>query len=140
MEERKNLKNKKLWQAQRFYEKNHRQLLSVMLSKFGDGAVICQPVHDQVTVQFDNGFKLCYQNGLVDKRFRGVNMCTKTYEKLKDDAMRYGADQLQAFIDEIGWESWMDEFTEPNGDITERGLSEIDTVLAKAFNEAHGIK
>lgn len=60
-------------------------------------------------------------------------------ERLLKVAARYNPEELQLFIDETGWEDWMNDYTEAEeGEpISDRECNEIDEILTKIFNEAH---
>ena len=51
---------------------------------------------------------------------------------LLDMARNYTEDEYQRFVDEVGFEDWMDEFMDGD-ELTEREESEINKVLAEAF-------
>lgn len=60
-------------------------------------------------------------------------------ERLLKVAARYAEDELQLFINEIGWEDWMNDYTEAEeGEpASDRECRIIDEILADIFNEAH---
>lgn len=60
-------------------------------------------------------------------------------ERLLKVAAGYKPEELQLFIDETGWEDWMNDYTEAEeGDpISDRDCSAIDEILTEIFNEAH---
>ena len=60
-------------------------------------------------------------------------------ERLITEAKKYGADQLELFQAELGWEDWMNEFTEAadGEEITETESAEIDEITKEIFEEAH---
>lgn len=60
-------------------------------------------------------------------------------EKLVAEAKNYEMDQLNLFIAEIGWQDWMNDYTDAaDGEpITDREQQAIDRILTDIFNEAH---
>ena len=63
-------------------------------------------------------------------------------ERLEREASRYDEDDLQAFIDETGWEPWMNEYTAAGDaeEISEREEREINRILEQIFKRAHNRK
>lgn len=57
-------------------------------------------------------------------------------DKLKEEAKKYDYNELQRYIDEIGWQDWMSEITE-NSELNEQNCKKIDEILKQAFKEAH---
>lgn len=60
-------------------------------------------------------------------------------EKLIKEAKKYEAYDFNLFVAEIGWEDWMNEFTDAeDGDpISEKESEEIDKILKQIFESAH---
>lgn len=65
-------------------------------------------------------------------------------EKLLERAKKYKEYQLQLFIDETGWEDWMESFLEEkdfyikeNEPLTEQMTNVIDKELTEIFKEVH---
>jgi hypothetical protein len=56
-------------------------------------------------------------------------------EKLIEVAKKYDADEMQLFIDELGWQDWMEDFAEGE-EPTEAEMNRIDCVLEDAFKHA----
>ena len=61
-------------------------------------------------------------------------------ERLLAYAAQYSEDDLSLFIGEIGWEEWMNDFTEAAEEdpITEEEEFYIDEILKEIFWLAHG--
>lgn len=59
----------------------------------------------------------------------------KTIERLTLDAKNYKSDEEQKFIDEVGWEPWMEDYITDEHD--EAGMENVDTMLRGIFKEAH---
>lgn len=61
----------------------------------------------------------------------------ENYERLVKKAKYY--DDLNEFIIEIGWEEWMNDFTdvEDYEIITEEDNEDIDEILKEVWNKAH---
>lgn len=66
-------------------------------------------------------------------------MKEETRKRLMEVARSYENDQLELFIAELGWEDWMNEYTDASDDeeITEAEAEAIDEELKEIFNEAH---
>lgn len=62
-----------------------------------------------------------------------IRLADKVVERLQEQAKRYGENEEQRFIDEIGWEDWMNDFTEDSEDMTENELRVIDDILTQIF-------
>lgn len=62
-----------------------------------------------------------------------IRLADKVVERLQEQAKRYGENEEQRFIDEIGWEDWMNDFTENSEDMTESELRAIDDILTQIF-------
>lgn len=60
-------------------------------------------------------------------------MKTEIREKLQNQAKNYEDDELQRFVAEVGWEDWMNDFTENSEDMTESELRAIDDILTQIF-------
>ena len=63
----------------------------------------------------------------------------ETRERLIAEAKKYNADGLKLFQAELGWEDWMNEFTDAaeGEEITEVESDEIDSITAEIFENAH---
>lgn len=61
----------------------------------------------------------------------------ETKLKLIREAKNYESDQLELFKAELGWQDWMNVFTESEegGEITESEAKEIDEVLDEVFRK-----
>lgn len=64
---------------------------------------------------------------------------TETRERLIRIAQNYDKEQLNLFQGELGWEEWMEQFTESaDGEpITEAESDVIDKITAEIFATAH---
>ncbi|MBP3921388.1 MAG: hypothetical protein J6D27_00280 [Ruminiclostridium sp.] len=64
---------------------------------------------------------------------------TETRERLIRIAQNYDKEQLNLFQGELGWEEWMEQFTEAaDGEpITEAESDVIDGITAEIFATAH---
>ena len=62
-----------------------------------------------------------------------------TKEKLMFEANKYSENEFQLFVDELGWEDWMNSFTDADeGEaISETECKEIDKILKEVFEKAH---
>lgn len=58
---------------------------------------------------------------------------------LIEEAKKYGKDELCLYQAELGWQDWMNDFTEADeGEpISEAESKEIDKITEEAFNAAH---
>lgn len=63
----------------------------------------------------------------------------ETRNSLIAEAKKYGADEFELFTAELGWQDWMNAYTEAEEgeEITEKEASEIDKDLKAIFKEAH---
>lgn len=63
----------------------------------------------------------------------------ETKERLINEAKKYSQDEFRLFADELGWEDWMEDFTEADdGDeFTEAEADEINKILKEIFEKAH---
>ena len=66
----------------------------------------------------------------------------KTLAKLVNEAKEYNDEDYELYVCEIGWDDWMNDFTEvPECDpLTEEESHEINEVLREIFEYAHGRK
>ena len=66
----------------------------------------------------------------------------ETLAKLISEAKKYNDEEYELFACEIGWDDWMNDFTEvPEGEpLTEKESHEINEVLHEIFEHAHGRK
>lgn len=62
-----------------------------------------------------------------------IRLADKVVERLQEQAKRYGESEKERFIDEVGWEDWMNDFTEDSEDMTENELRVIDDILTQIF-------
>lgn len=60
-------------------------------------------------------------------------------EELIAEAKKYEVGQLDLFLAEIGWQDWMNDYTEAaDGEpISDKEGEAIDAILTDIFNEAH---
>ena len=68
-------------------------------------------------------------------------MTNTTRERLLNEAKKYESNEFEKFVDEIGWEDWMQEFVSDPEYTEEYGLEEqdkdrIDEELKDIFDEA----
>lgn len=63
----------------------------------------------------------------------------KIIEKLRAIAAGYAADEYQRFEDELGWQPWMEDFTDAaDGEVCTVGeIEAINQVLRRAWDEVH---
>lgn len=63
----------------------------------------------------------------------------KIKNKIKENMNRYNSDEFQIYMDEAGWEDWMNEYTEASeGDeISEREIKKIVQIQNELWNEVH---
>lgn len=63
----------------------------------------------------------------------------KIIEKLRAIAAGYAADEYQRFEDELGWQPWMEAFTDAaDGEVCTVGeIEAINQVLRRAWDDAH---
>lgn len=79
------------------------------------------------------------------KRIKGkelknmLRLNEETRVRLIEVAKRYNEDELQRFQDELGWEDWMNEFTEAGDgeEFTEAEGLLIDSITEEIFRTAH---
>ena len=59
--------------------------------------------------------------------------------RLEAIAARYTEDEFRRYEDELGWQSWMEEFTdaEDGEPCSERELEEIHKIVIKAWYNVH---
>lgn len=67
-----------------------------------------------------------------------IRLDEKTREKLIERAKGYAADELELFQAELGWQDWMEDFTDAadGEEITEQESAVIDEITEAAFNAA----
>lgn len=66
----------------------------------------------------------------------------KEREKLLDQAKKYSENEYDLFVVELGWEDWMEEFTEAeDGECcSERECEIIEEILKQAWKQTHTLE
>lgn len=64
---------------------------------------------------------------------------TEVHEHLVNIAKKYKDNEFKLYIAEMGWEDWMNDYTEAKEDkeCSEKELENIEAIQAECFNEAH---
>ena len=66
-------------------------------------------------------------------------MRNRTKTQAKWDMANYKRDQFQLYVDDAGWESWMEEYTEARDSegCTEKEIIEIESIQEQMWDEVH---
>lgn len=66
-------------------------------------------------------------------------MTNKTKTQAKEDMKNYKRDQFWLYVDEAGWESWMEEYTDSkDGELcTDEEIIVIESIQQDLWDEVH---
>ena len=69
-------------------------------------------------------------------------MKNKTKKQAKEDMKGYNPEQFELYVDNAGWESWMEEYTDAQDgeECTEREIKEIKSIQKEMWEDVQNVK